>query len=932
MTLDELFAELSQRGVKLWVDGERLGIRAPKGVLTTELRDSLAERKAEILAFLQQANAATNTQLPPLLPVTRDGNLPLSLAQERLWFLEQLTPGTSVYNLVLAFRLTGSLNQTAMEQSLREIVRRQEILRTSFPAVDGQPIPIISPESSLRLPVIDLRELPTSERDAQAQRLANEEARQPFDLAQEPLWRVKLLCLAEEEHLFVLTLHHIISDGWSFSVFLRELTELYKAFAAGEPSPLPELPIQYADFASWQRQWLQGERLESQLNYWKQQLSGNVPPLQLPTARPYSTAQTYQGARQSLVLPKNLTDELKSLSQREGVTLFITLMAGFQTLLHRYTGQEDIILCSPVVGRNQSETEGLIGYFNNILVMRTDLSGNPSFRELLSRVRRVATEAYEHQDVPLQQIAELPNLIRTPLSRGMFALQNAPSDALKLPGIMVTPFDVHNGTANFDLSLSMEETGETVTGVLNYKSDLFNVATITEMLENFQFLLETIITNPEQQLSSLPLLTKTEPHQSCDNNDNAASLQKASPETFIAPRNQLERQLTKIWENVLEIQPIGVRDNFFDLGGHSMLAVRLFAQIEKIHGKNLPLATLFQASTVEQLANLLRQDEASISWSSLVPIQPDGSKPPLFCIHAVGGNVLTYVALSHHLGSDQPVYGLQAQGIDGKGAFHTSIEEMATHYVKEIRTFQPTGPYMLAGLSGGGVIAFEMAQQLVAQGQKVAVLAFFDTLSPKYIKDTGKAEKEYRKKHGQATGSIFRKNKWLRKRRGQWRRALRGLSHFLHLEPKDKLPYLVNRAKKFKQNAKYSIELMTYKLNPRPGQPLPYRLRESAITQALKNAVRNYVEQVYPGKVTLFRATELRYRASGELDNDELGWDEFAGGGLEIHKVPGNHSNIVAEPNVQVLAPILKDCIDRALAEEDQAQESNIESLAAQIR
>jgi thioesterase domain-containing protein/acyl carrier protein len=903
MNLEQLLDNLSQRGVKLWLDGDRLGIRAPKGVLTPELKDALTQNKENLLAFLKKVNATTPDS-SPIVILPRDSALPLSLAQERLWSLEQLTPGTAVYNLSVALRLTGDLDRTAMAQSLAEIVRRQEVLRTRLENRDGQPILVISPETDFTLPVTDLRDIPEFQRQEKAQKLANEMAQEPFDLTRDALWRVKLIQLANEDHILVLTIHHIISDGWSFGVFLGELSALYGAFSQNQPSPLPELSIQYADFAHWQKQWLAGDAIAPQLDYWKQQLGGDVPPLQLPTKPSQPEIVTYRGDRQSFVLSPALTQALKSFSQGQGVTVFITLLSAFKTLLHRYTAQEEIVLCSPVAGRTRSEAEGLVGYFNNVLPLRTDLSGNPSFVELIERVRRVANEAFDHPDVPLQQIAELPNLARTPLSRGMFALQNAPSDSLILPGITVTDGEVHSGTANFDVSLSMEEKGKTLTGVLFYKTDRFEEATVAELLTNFQMLLASIAENPQQQISEIPLAIRQV--------DRTSESLDSKP-TYVAPRDRIETQLVKIWESVLNLQPIGIQDNFFALGGHSLLAVQLFAQIEKTYDRNLPLATLVQAPTVEQLAKVLSQDSESTNWSSLVPIQTNGDKTPLFCIHAVGGNVLTYVDLSRHLGTDQPVYGLQARGIDGKGEFHQTIKEMATHYIQEIRSFYPQGPYLLAGLSGGGVIAFEIAQQLVAQGHKVNLVALFDTYNPKYQKIRQRADVQYRQETDGIIGTIWTKTKWLRKLRRSWRRLFQIVNYFLQLNLQEKKSFWLEKRHSLKNNLKATIESIAYKLDPRPGRPLPYRLRENAVTTNLRAAVLTYDPQVYSGKVTLFRASASIYQSvDGSPDSQELGWDEFAGGGLEVHQVPGNHSTLITEPNVQVLAAQLKPCVDRA--------------------
>ena len=450
---------------------------------------------------------------PPIVPVSRDGDLFLSFAQQRLWFLDQLVPGSIAYNISEAVRLTGPLNVVALEQSLTEILRRQEILRTTFGAIDGKPFQTISPAKPFILPVTDLQHFPETEREAEARRQATEEARQSFDLAKGPLFRAILLRLGEEDHVFLFIMHHVVSDGWSMGVFFRELAALYEAFSSGKPSPLAELPIQYADFAYWQRQWLQGEVLETQLSYWKEQLQG-VPVLQLPTDRPRPAVQTFHGASQSLVLPRSLAEALKRLSRQEGVTLFMTLLAAFKTLLCRYTGQEDIVVGTPMAGRNRVEIEPLIGFFINTLALRTDLSGDSSFRELRRRVREVTLGAYAHQDLPLEKLVEElqpeRDLSRTPLFQVFFNMLNIESYRLELCGLTVEPLLLSEPDSKFDLTFYASEKNEEVHLNLVYNADLFDTATTTRMLGCFQNLLDDIVDNPEERISSLLLWSGTE--------------------------------------------------------------------------------------------------------------------------------------------------------------------------------------------------------------------------------------------------------------------------------------------------------------------------------------------------------------------------------------------------------------------------------------
>ncbi len=453
----------------------------------------------------------------PSLKIGRDGQLSLSFAQQRLWFLDQLAPGNLFYNIPMLVRLTGDLDIQALEQSLDEIVRRHEILRTTFATVDGQPTQVIAPELKLPLPVVDLADLPEAEREEGARRLAMQEARRPFDLARGPLLRARLFRLGKEDHIAVVTMHHIISDGWSMDVFVRELAVLYEAFKQGHPSPLPELPIQYADFAYWQREWLQGEVMECQLAYWKEQLSGRPLMLDLPTDRPRPALQSWQGATESFALPLDLLKKLRALSREEGTTLFMLLLAAFQTLLYRYTGQEDISVGTAIANRNWVEIERLIGFFVNTLVMRTDLSGSPSFREVLKRVREVALGAYAHQDLPFEALVEAlqpeRDLSHTPLFQVAFALQNTPAEGLDLPGLTLNPLEVDTGSAKFDLTLVMTEQADGLGGAIEYNTDLFDAGTIRCMAGHLRILLEGIVADPDRLISQLPLLAEVEQHK-----------------------------------------------------------------------------------------------------------------------------------------------------------------------------------------------------------------------------------------------------------------------------------------------------------------------------------------------------------------------------------------------------------------------------------
>jgi amino acid adenylation domain-containing protein len=469
---------------------------------------------AHLIGQLQQQNLTLT--VPPILPRTKDTELPLSFAQQRLWFLDQLQPNSALYNIPMVLHFRGNLNQKALEQSLREICNRHEVLRTNFVTIDGQPTQVIQTTRET-ISVVDLQDLPIHEQAEKTQQLKQKQATQPFDLAKESLIRITLGVLSETEHLLLVCMHHIISDGWSIEVFIHELTSLYNAYVQNQPANLAPLPIQYADFALWQKQWLQGDVLQSQLNYWQNQLTAAPPLLSLPTDHPRPAVQSFVGTQQEFSLSPKLSQALNELSRQQGVTLFMTLLAAFDALLYRYTGSSDILVGTPIANRNRGEIEGLIGFFVNTLVMRTDLSDNPSFSQLLTRVREVTMDAYAHQDLPFEMLVEAlqpeRDLSHTPLFQVAFVLQNTPKSEIAMTGLTVTDLPPENTTAKFDLTLAMVNTDDGLKGVWEYNTDLFESSTIERLSGHFLNLLGGIAANPQVRISQLPLLTESETNQ-----------------------------------------------------------------------------------------------------------------------------------------------------------------------------------------------------------------------------------------------------------------------------------------------------------------------------------------------------------------------------------------------------------------------------------
>ncbi|MBV8842651.1 MAG: amino acid adenylation domain-containing protein, partial [Bryobacterales bacterium] len=505
----------------------------------------------------------TSSSLPPLRPrdssLTRPDSIneaPLSFAQERLWFLDQLEPNHPFFNSPFAIRMKGDLRADALRAALNEIVRRHEVLRTTFQAKNYRPVQVIAPELTVHIPTLDLSEAPVEEQETVARRMAVEASQRTFSLETGPVFRANLLRLADRDHILLLNFHHIVIDGWSLWPFMRELGTLYEAFVEGKPSPLPELPIQYADYAVWQREWLRGDVLAKLLSYWKKQLDGAPRTLELPTDHARPQILSYYGATEKTVFPSSLGEQLNALSRREGATLFMTLLAAFQVLLSRYTGQEDVVVGSAIANRTRMETENLIGFFVNPLVMRTDLSGNPSFREVVRRVRTMALEAYANQDLPFEKLVEAlqpeRDLSQTPLFQVCFVLQNAPRGTLTLPELELSAIEAHNGTTKYDLLLLVSEKPEGLTCMVEYSTELFEAASVQRLLGHYRVLLESIVGNADEQIASFSLLTAAEEQvilTEWNNPSNHVRQEDCLPELFELQVSRTPDNVAVVFEN-----------------------------------------------------------------------------------------------------------------------------------------------------------------------------------------------------------------------------------------------------------------------------------------------------------------------------------------------------------------------------------------------
>jgi aspartate racemase len=1384
LTTQEFLDKLRQLDVRIWVDGDRVRCDAPRGVLTAELREELARRRDEVMTILAASRVVERDTMPVVPRVARGAEAPVSFTQQRLWFLHKLMPESTAFTIVGWFPVTGRLDVAALRQAVNEVVRRHEALRTTFTLRDGEPVQVIQPAAPVSVDLVDVPCVAAAP-DQAIEALARQEAELPTDLERGPLFRVRLVRRSAENHALLFSVNHIVFDGWSLGILAREITTLYAAYAAGLSSPLPPLPIQFADFAVWQRQKLTGETLERQRRYWTQQLAGPPPPLEFPTDRPRSGKQQVAGARHTFAVPTALAHAVNDLARKEGATPFMVLLAAFAAVLHRYTGQDDIALGSPIANRTRVELEGLIGFFANTLVLRTDVSGDPTFAELVRRVREVTLGAYEHQDMPFEKLVEelQPERVlgQNPLFQMSFVFQKAS------PGLDVRSVTV---ASQFELSLFLTEMPDgVISGVIEYRTALFDAETIERLARHFTVLLAAGVSAPDTPVAALPLLDETErrrltvewnatsteyPRDRCihelfeeqaaatptavalvagtqsvtyaelnrraselakhlrrlgvgpealvglwmersiealvavlgilkaggayvpfdlaaprervafmlrhaeigvvltqerladqlpgssarvvcldvepswvtDTADIASTVSHVEPdalayvmytsgstgepkgvavshrnvvrlvrgtdyvhfgsdevfvllaplsfdastfeiwgsllnggclaiappgvptvselatilkryevttlwltaglfhqvvdhgigaltglrqllaggdvvsvhharriveevpgcrlingygptegttftcchlvtadsvrrrsipigrpirntrvyvldryrrpvpvgvagdlwiagdgvahgyfkridltlerfvdhrfddgrkerlyrsgdivrylpdgsieflgraddqvklrgfrielgeveatltrhlavrdavavvhgtggdkrliayvvletpvttaelrafagerlpsymmpaafvtveqlpltangkvdrrrlppppephserEAAVAPRDELEKQLVRIWEECLGVRPIGIHDDFFELGGHSLLAIRLFARLEEALEQKLPLAMLFQAPSVAQLAALIRGGGFVKSWRALVPIQSRGTRPPLFAVPGVDGQPIGFHRLAQLLGDDQPLYGLQSRGLDGRERPLARLEDIAAYFVDELRELYPQGPCYVIGACMGGVIAFEMARQLQAAGREVRFLGLIDAWPPP-VSSPGRRDRIW-------AHPVFARLGFVVGRIGLYLRTMSLMTR------RERVRYLVGRLRAMRE--------MIVMRDVFRGDST--ELRVNVVTRANLVAFQTYVPKPYAGPAVQFRAKDRRVT---HIADARLVWQGFTTS-LKTVDVPGDSTGaILGEPHVRVLAAKLQACLQAADAQ-----------------
>jgi acyl carrier protein len=583
---------------------------------------------AELAAVIEQKldGKEVRIQLPEAIApevVTRETDsrthlFPLSYAQEQLWFLDRLQPGSDFYNVALAWRIKGDVDIPLLESSLKEVVRRHEALRTCF-VVAGNGMPkqkVVSDAVQLPLVRFDLTGIEAAEKERHAKRILAEEGAKPFVLSQMPLWRGALLRMQQNDLILGLTLHHIVCDDWSFGVLWKELSNLYQAFENGGPSPLPDLGMQYKDYALKQREWMRSAKFREQMEYWKRQLKGMPEVLSLPTDHPRPETQRFRGRIELRDMRIGLLESLNALSRQEKGSLFITLMAACQVLLLRYSGQEDFAVGTVIANRNRRETQNLIGFFLSTLVIRANLQGQPTFREVLRRTREATLGAFANQEVPFEKLVEelAPNrdVSRAPLFQVAFTLVSTPPARLELGRAESSEVTVDMDTSKFDLAMVVDEGKHSATVALNYNTDLFEAETIRRMLAYYEHLLEGIVADPDQPVWTLPMESALDQDLPGKPSEPAAVkvLHEVGEERvnslLVLPRTELEQTIAAVWRTVLGRDQVGVHDNFFDLGGYSLLAVQLLLRLRTELSLELELVHLFQFPTISTLVRFLQ--------------------------------------------------------------------------------------------------------------------------------------------------------------------------------------------------------------------------------------------------------------------------------------------------------------------------------------
>ncbi len=863
----------------------------------------------------QQSQSATGvtTNTPEEMPVV--GSMvppadevyvmPATQGQIRFWSLDQMHPGNPALNMPLMWQCRGDLNVDLLARAFTLAVRRHEMLRTTFAMVDGKLSQIIGGGYSVALPVKDLQHIPDAANSSEAGRLIREHAAYRMDLHSGPLLVLKLLKFAPKHHLLLVTMHHIICDGISLGILLRDIAVFYEALMEEKEAVLPELPIQFADFAVWQEEWRKSEAAATSLNFWRKTLGTNFGRIELPhDATPEGVRDTLtdseSGDIETFLISPELTARAHEFCKDQNVTLNILLFSIFCALLHRVTGQRDIVVGSPCANRNE-DTEELIGLFMNIQVLRVGIEPQETFRSLLTKVQDWTLGAYENQELPFEELIYDSHFSYNNTSFEIpifFLYQKSFMVIQRVAGLEITPLRSMSPGAVFEWMFAIVDRPEEGPRLqLEYNPNYFRPTTIQRYLTSFIALLESAVRDSSTQLekmapsddflpATLPdigsrFVTRKNAQPFREKEfDGGAEIMEKLEDQVATISDPIEVQLLELWRSMLGVEEITADTNVFSLGVSSLSILRLVTRMNSLYSMGFGLASLISAPTIKMVAELVRKRYAPNTVTSLVPIQPVGTKRPLYIVHGAGGNVVNFYGLTTRIGADQPVYGVQAQALEVDQPALLRMEDMAAHYLMEIRRVQPKGPYHLLGYSFGGIVVLEMAHQLLAAGETVGLLGMLDTRARDYIES---ATPEVSSVDGRA--------------------QLGGLAGFFrsfvgHGSAKGWWKFFVDDLQE--RRVRYTITIAA-----RMFSTLPAFLKNTHEINSV--AARNYKVKPLSGKLTLFRAAN---QADSSIPSDN-GWSPIFNEGVEVHEIPGDHWQVLSGPGIDVLAKSIHGCLSR---------------------
>lgn len=799
--------------------------------------------------------------------------------QQVEWVRAPVASDSVAYNYPLSFRVRGPLNNECLRQSLEAIVRRHEVLRSIFRVERNTLTQIVLRPRPFSLHEIDLAQTEASTRLPKAISLATETANCRFEMSIESLLRAMSIRLAADDHILLLVTHHIVCDDWSVAILLRELSLLYSTFSvtqAGADSLVP-LPIVYGRFACDLASRLNGPEVEVRTRFWERQLRHAAEFHHLKPDYPRPSRRSFRsGAHECEAFPSALLGAIKKLGQQERVSPFMILLAAFECLLCRSSGQDDIGVATCVANRSSTELEALIAPLSNRVVLRADLSGNPTFHEILARVRDAALNAYSNQDVPFGAIVEklspTRDPSRNPLFQTLLVLQDAPQDSWNLGRSNVTWLPLDTGTTRYDLNVWLRfKSDKSLEADFQYDTGLFRASTIRKLIEDYRNILEMAVGNPQRRVRDLPARIQEE--------GQFPAIAESASRSPSAREDEMDSRLAEIWQELLGLEAMDTSTDFFAAGGDSLRAARLFARIERVFGIKLPVSTILEARTYGSLVRLLRSVESVTKTSSVVAVQPYGPRPPVFCIHNHTGDVLFCRSLPNYTRAGQPLYGLQSQALVGK-APHFSVEQMAESYVEDIQRIHPQGPCFLFGYSFGGLVAFEMSQMLLARGRDVAFLGMFNTPAP-----------------GSLVGWPLRQFYYV------CRRTRNELEKLPQLGAKEKLAHLARNIANFQQMMTRSVITDAWRFSAKVfGKRFMERTGRALLTLDQINiaAAKAYnPKKVFPGTITFFLAEALPYLYAIP---PQIGWGPFAADGIEIVNVPGESGHPAWEQFARTVA------------------------------